>query len=419
MSRLTVPKPIVHPEHGIESLRSFIRRTASIYSVSPGQLLRYLFESSEICNRIGESPRRPPHHSAGTFGYSPNVLAIVERLRVITTIPSPENMTLLKVSPALSAGSRQAQYSYRRICPICQASFSESQYTSTFEPLLWTLSTVSYCHIHRLPLEKFDSSSDDEIRRTSYGPPRWRTYESWDLTESILLIRYCADASMPKAPFQAPQTFLREFLNVRGMGIADFAQLMGDTASNVQHRVDGMGVTLETVFRFGRRLAISPLEILVSPVLAARSTTLFDIADHARTALGEDRVEHREMHPLATQQKLRNLVEVALSKADPLPPFREVCHSLPVSTGFGRYHLGELAVAYTRRRRVEANDQRVARRQAATAAAHDTLRSQGLHSSLKRTERAIREQTGLPKLLVREGLRAALADDPSMKSEPK
>jgi len=411
MKLLAAPSPIIDPDLGIESLGSFLHRLARVYNASAHQMLRYLCESSEVSTLVGQKPYRSTRPSGE--GYSSSVKALVYRIQAATGLANVSAMTLLRVAPALTPRGHRAFSPSRRSCPECTKEFNKTFGKDVFEPLLWAMATVTFCPIHRVPLRALahrqPTSPIEAWLADRQLNAKWSSYEQWRLNETIALLSFCSEAKATEVTADAVRLFLTQYMELRGLAIADFAQLTSFPYGNLKRHIEGINAfTLTTVFAVGQRLAISPVSILSDPREAAKSTSLFDIRNHASCEdASAPRISHAH-HSSSLPDILRARIINLLSRDDPLPPLISICLALNVSTGYARHHLGSEVAMYLKRRRSEARKARIARLREATKEVRRVIKTNGTITSIKRTEKAIRSRTHLPKHLLLQELKRAL-----------
>lgn len=410
MKIIVAPKPIVHPDLGIESLISYLGRFASAYNVSTHQILRLLCESDEVSHRLGEQSYRAPSTRSSFSGYSDQIIALVRRLKAATDLDDPSAMTLIRLGPALSERSRGVIAQERKTCSKCLEDFNRDEGLRNFEPLIWSLATIDFCPIHKVPLQKALQARKDPFLSKYLSERRaaraWNPYEAWRAKETLALVSYCADSNSVDAVPHAPRVFLNEYMAARDLKIADFVQLTGACYGNLKRQLEGVsGVALKTVFEIAQSLAISPLNILIDPVDTARSNSLFDIRDHAQEVRKDLPKESHIHHPISVQQELYVRMTTLLSRSDPLPSLRHVCHQLHVSTGFARHHLKVEVNEYLKRRKSETARSSWARRRAVREEVGRHVAKNRMGLCIKKSEKIIRDRTHLPKHLLLEELR--------------
>lgn len=412
MRPLAAPRPVVHPELGIESMESYLRRLASVYHCSSHQMLRYLCESSEVSKLVGQRPYRAPPTSAVLSGYSTGVRSLVDRLRAATDIENPAAMTLLRLGPALAGYSQGVLSSCKRLCAKCMETMVMGEKAPECRPILWSLATISFCPVHKVPLVidpgSLRASSMLEIAAMRQGSLRWNSYAQWRLDETFALLSFCSDVAANDVVVDAPKVFLNEYMARRHLTLADMAQLSGAHYGNLKRQLEGtLRVTLATVFAIGQRLAISPLGILTDPRGAARTTSLFDIHDHAKDVEGSIPKGSHRHHPHQVLKQLRGRMVALLAMQAPLPALRSVCHEMNVSTGYARHHLSAETTEYLHRRLREAMKVRMARRDAARTEAKQVVGKFGKGLPIKHIEIELRKRTRLPKYLLLDELARA------------
>lgn len=409
-------KPLValplleYPGLGIESLSSYLRRLAGVYSVSAHQMLRFLCESKEVSDLVHEAPFRADHISQKTLGgYAPSVRRFAVRLDAAIGKSFAAKMTLLRIGPALTANCMGVISFKRRHCLECVREMKLSEDLPLGEPLIWTLATISTCPVHGTRLEIADGVAWHGP--DAYPSDRPSKYECWQVSESMKLLEFCSAEPLNQVITNAPQVFLSAFIRQRHLALADFVQLTGLPYGNLKRQIDGrLRVSLKTLFAMAQRLALSPLDILADPLGAARSETLFSIADHAREVTESAKAGKHPHHAKQVYEQLKVDMTELLASDKALPALRTVCHSRGVSTGFARYRMSDIANKYQARRCRESIAERTRLRKDASRAAEQALRGMNGAVSLKRTEQMLRKKTGLAKHILSPALRRALVE---------
>jgi hypothetical protein len=138
----------------VESLTGYIARLADAHNVSTGVLL-----SRELLPRIRAASPTPIATTSSTFVYDAQVLNgtgetsrnWVQLLQRMTGIGSLDRLTLL---PWRQVISHQSLFRRTRAwCPSCYSDWTRSS-LPIYEPLLWTIGTVSHCPVHRRALKE-------------------------------------------------------------------------------------------------------------------------------------------------------------------------------------------------------------------------------------------------------------------------
>jgi AraC-like DNA-binding protein len=142
----------------VESLTGYIARLAEAHDVSTGALM-----SRELLPRVREASSHCAYKASAqpcsTFVYQSHVLngvrecseSFVRVLESLTGFRSLRGLTLLAWKEVIS--NRNVLKSIRAWCPCC---FEEWRCSSlrVYEPLLWSIGSVSYCPLHLRALEE-------------------------------------------------------------------------------------------------------------------------------------------------------------------------------------------------------------------------------------------------------------------------
>jgi len=156
----------------VESLCSYIAALAKEHSCSTSNFLKE--EIIPLSQRISgpsfgsSADSRPAKVECPRWkdlnSYGPVTTRVVAALEYGTGVSEICRMTLLSLDGVVTQG---ALYPQRRWCPYCLEEFRNSG--RVFEPLLWSLSLVSSCSIHKAPLQ----SSCGRCSRTSSYLREW------------------------------------------------------------------------------------------------------------------------------------------------------------------------------------------------------------------------------------------------------
>jgi len=323
-------------------------------------------------------------------------------------------MTLKRIGPALAANGVGAVASNRRYCPQCVNEMKCHEGGIIWEPLVWSLSSLTCCPIHNEPLHFACSERGELVERQSELPDCLRhdrrdNCEDWQRAESLKLAAFCAEDPDDQVTKDAPKVFLNTYMQYRSMALADFCQITGLPYGNLKRQTEGkIGFTLRTVFKIAQRLALSPTDVLAEPVETARKDSLFSVANHGDDAATSALPDMRRNHAKQVYGELLKDIQNLLASDPLLPSLRSVCHARGVSTGYARYRMPKDVAEFMARHQREAMAQHMKRWKEATDAAKAALAEAGsCRPSLKRTERLLREKTGLPKHLLSPALREA------------
>lgn len=412
MTPLVRLEPVCDLDLGVESFPSYLRRLAGVYGISLHQMLRYLCESTEVSQLVDESPFRAAVSSPKRLGgYSELVGKITRRAQAATGVASLAGTTLQRIGPALSKNNTSLIAKERRYCPRCKQEMAEDE-VADWEPLAWGLATLTCCVKHDIPLEIAPS---EWHKLGQLADPRLRSYlvtarrgddGAWCKEESRKLLRFCASDPTNLVREGAPRLFLNTYLQVRHLQIADFCQVTGLPRGNLSRQMTGeLSFTLRSVFGVAECLAVSPTDIFEDPVAVAEEVTLLNIPDHG-PELSRSHAAHPH-HSVDVYRSLKRELLALLQSSDPLPPLTQVCHARGVSTGFARHRMPAEVRDYHRRRRGEMLKQRQELRTRASQVAQEGIKKSSGRLSLKRTERELRAQTGLPKHLLLPALQKA------------
>lgn len=138
----------------VESLTGYIARLAAAHSVSPGTLV-----SHELLSRIRAASPAPIAETSTTFIYESQVLngtgetsrKWVQLLQRLTGVSLLDKLTLLTWQQVISQQSLFRRT--RAWCPSCYEGWRQAK-LPIYEPLLWTIRSVSHCPLHRRALKE-------------------------------------------------------------------------------------------------------------------------------------------------------------------------------------------------------------------------------------------------------------------------
>jgi len=412
MTLLAPLQPIFEDSLGIESFTSYLRRLASIHAVRLSLLIRYLCESTEVSQLVGAPPFRAVTHVPRMLSsYGDIVRSLVERAEAATGIQKLRSTTLLHLEPALGRNGMGALSAARRFCPDCVLAMQANTSDTIAEPLLWSLGPISCCPIHHRSLAVAESEwhrrlEDSQPEMPSFS--RWDAYEPWRIAEALKLLAFGSEHPELSAQKNAPVQFLRAFMRHRQFQLCDLVQLTGCPHGNLQRQLEGtLRMSLKTIFAFAQQLALSPVDILFDSEATAAPTSLFDESVHAREVAAHIPRASHPRRPKTMLAQMQHRLKTLLDSSLPLPSFKSVCHAAGVSTGYVRHKLPTASATYQKRRIRECAHRRTCRKKEAEARARQIIATEGIPSNLRKTERALRDETGLSKNLLEHALKSA------------
>ncbi|WP_181280551.1 TniQ family protein [Aphanothece hegewaldii] len=148
-SRLFPLLPVGIGTHYVESLTSYISRLAFTHSLRSGVLVEKEF-SAFIDKQYGVAHLRQVSHASCAFnGTGAMAQDLVRILSHLTYRDDLHLLTLLPWSDILT--SRNLLRSKRAWCPLCYKKWLDDG-QSIYEPLLWSLSVINICPVHKIPL---------------------------------------------------------------------------------------------------------------------------------------------------------------------------------------------------------------------------------------------------------------------------
>lgn len=411
MRPLVAMKFMRHPILGVESFPSYLRRLASLYFVSLHQMLRYLSESEEVSVLVKEKPFRLGLTTPVPLtGYVESVHKLARRVAVATGVGDIAATTLIRIGPSLTSNSSGAIAPKRRFCQICAVEMMGVDSGVLWEPMIWSMATIARCPVHGQPLTEADHqwrnlnpAVHDHVAIRS-GKLPMPDIEQWRYVETIRLFDYCSVEPENFTSNDSPSTFIREFLMRHGMSLADFSKHVGIGWGSIERKMHGeQGTSLKVVFNLAQKLAVSPVDILSNPVETVRQMPLFDLP----CDVGKGLEAHRNIHPAQTGDLLVMDLRQLLASDKELPPLELVCRARGVSSGFARHNMPNEVSSFMKRRWSENGRRAANRRHQAYVVAREALNDPidpDASVSIKRTEKALRMKSGLPKHLLLRAL---------------
>ncbi len=411
MKPLVAMEAMRHPVLGVESFTSYLRRLATLYSVSLHQMLRYLCESEEISSLVGEAPFRMSFNTPTTLsGYVGSVGNLIKRVAVATGVQNVAATTLLRIGPSLTPIATGSIVTKRRYCGMCASEMRVDDEQPLWEPLIWSLATVGRCPLHGRFLDQaghqwksFDSLhiAPGTVRLRRGTVPH---LEQWRIAETSSLIDYCSTEPMALTVENAPTVFIAEFMAQHRLSVLEFAKRTGFGYTSIERKLGGAQKTsLTSVFSLAQRLAMSPIDILSDPISTARQTSLFDFSGDI-DRYPENR---KKAHPAVTRDLLVSDLRRLLASSSALPPLELVCRARGVSTGFARHSMPGEVSSYTIRRFGEIGERRNRCHERARRLAEEALTDPDDPDailSMKRTEKKLRAVSGMPKHVLQQAL---------------
>lgn len=168
MSQLFPISVIAEGTSETESLSSVLHRLAYMHSVTVGEILRIIYQ--KYVGVIGLDNIRVDFRNERILQVfsRPNYAAksLTSALEAITGLPNLARTTLLPLMPVLD----RAQCAYSRDMKWCRACFRELSVAGEqgYYKLIWSLRTVTKCHIHGILLETRCGSCGSHQNTYSY-----------------------------------------------------------------------------------------------------------------------------------------------------------------------------------------------------------------------------------------------------------
>lgn len=407
----------------VEALSSYLIRLAQAHATSVGRLIEVSsahYPTEHIKSHRGivatrlSAFIRPSHTTEAVVDTISKALGTERR--------DLARMTLLCLDKALGRGVWM--YSARlRWCPAC---LTESRLSGapTYLRLRWQLLDQDACDDHRIRLrdrcpicnaEQDSLGSRSDVSRCVRCNEPLDHFDWSDIADDYeaklgsALIAYVATHGDIRFKPGGPErvlTHVRGEMHRRGMHEAFERMLRKAGYLRIENGASAM--TLASAIRISEALNIPVLELLQGTVRGTTQPLIFnrshfgDVSSSRRRKIGERRKLRRDT--------LLQAVEVVAAHAN--PSLSAVATQVGTSLGGIRYHFPELAAAIVDRfSRVRAEERRAARISAKNAV-REKLRTgcslEGTPIGAKKALRQLRQETSLPKNLLRAEIRTEL-----------
>lgn len=406
----------------IESLSSYIHRLARVHGVTIGHLLRHVY--SVYADEFKKFRQTPPEFiSRGDLGVyvRPNNTTIetVQVIEHVTGNKSLRSSTFLSLLKVLDRSSG-IYSSYLRWCPACMGEF-EAQDDEGYFKLLWQLKPIVHCPIHGVPLldvcphcggrqgtfgirnsavycQNCGESLSDGVDRDNLSNS-WEV-EAPDLIELVDLISRDINLEFSEVGVRKVVSYLFDLAWNNNEEEKLWAVIpRGECISiDTGHKP----ITLTLARRVAHRLGVKLTDLLSgsidmykSPLDGSWSNDLpMDIRPKKR----------RKFH---NREKLHeNIIKVLneYKKHHP-PPLKLVAEKVDVSTDCIRYQFPAVAQKIVANHKQWRQAEQLKKRHEARVAAFkyfNDITTSGVAKSRKSAYKKIREETGLPKFLLKE-----------------
>lgn len=406
----------------VESLPSYLHRMALEHGLFVGEFIRYLYSyAPELggCDYV-----KPPSYlkpEAFISGNSTNSL-ICRYLEVATgsQIADSPYLVLGRVLVS-SAGEIHPGF---RWCPEC---FREMEVAETprYFKLIWHMSAVSACPLHRTPLvDRCIQCGCDQTtyrKQSSLGvcqdcetPLSRREVSATDIVGSWMdigndLIELFRDfyeqgqKDLPKDGLEQSVNQLLDYYWTREREDEFYELLDRDELLAVVHGQKHL--SLKSVRRLAYRLGISIYELLSGNAHQTSAVTESESFCHLPPSFAEESHKVQRNHRDILEGVLGYLREVT----DP-PSVREVADSFSVSIGYLQYRHPSLVARIVREHQDYVEREKLSKRVRAQSMALSYFideRYEKCPQSRRQAYRKLREETGLPKFMLRRAIQTA------------
>lgn len=404
----------------IESISSYVQRAAVIHSVSVNHLLEYSF------GWYREKQGGISYHeygACGTIAYLSRPKSSTEDLiKVLAYVTGEKNLrsgTFLAINNALDRAVGQFA-SHMRWCPSCMYEYEIAEDPGYYK-LIWSLLDISHCPEHRVEL--IDKCPECESYQDGFGHKdicrvcqkcgaslgRHAEYEeivpSWKLKGLDLLVLVEKIAKEPCLIY--PENGIKNLLST----IFDKAwdrqeedllwskiprdEYLGLTCGNTT-------VSLQIARRFAARLGVNLHNLLLGEIDSLPGILepewFKDIPKEFKPKKRKNKHNRDEI--------FTKLLDYSSDKYQDEPlPFNQVAKLIGVSKGYLEYHFPEVCSSIVEKYRIWEQQKQLKMRHAARVEALKYFNlNDASYTTLSRKNalRAIRENTGLPKNMLRE-----------------
>ena len=405
----------------IESLSSYIHRLARVHGVTIFQLLRHVYESyAEDFKSFRQEP--PVFQSRGDLAIyvRPNNTTI-ETVRILEHVTGNQflrSSTFLILLKALDRSSG-VYSSYLRWCPACMGEF-EAQDDEGYFKLIWQLKAIVHCPIHgALLLDKCPNCGNHQgtfrIRSPSVrcqkcgkslseGINNGNLSNSWvveapDLTELVDLISRNSDLEFPEDGVRkvVSHLFDRAWHNQEEKELWEIIPRDECISIDTGHKPITLTIARRIAYRLGIKLTdlLSGTIDMFGPQLDPSWSNSLPLE-----------IKPKKRRKLHNREQLHESIVKILdeAKAHNPPPLRVVAEKIGVSTDCIRYQFPAVAQKIVEKHKHWREAEQVRKRRQARAEAFRYFTdksSGGIGRSRKSAYKKIREETGLPKFLLK------------------
>lgn len=412
----------------VESLSSYVHRLAFEHGIYVGELLRYAY--SNAIDEIGGPDERPevPNYIKTGVLVRPSTTSkmYVDLFKVLTRHDAQQGI-LWFLDGVISDTTGEIVKGFKW-CPECFYEMEQIGDEPYFK-LIWHLSCVTSCHLHRTPLlEKCPHCGCDQVSYIKKQP-----------------IGYCQRCSqkLSKRKHRLKASEISHSWNLTG---SDLVQLFQDLANNPHEAItlDGMRTSLDLMFDYywsqqreeelyqimgrDKLLAVIFGQRNISLKMARRfaykmGLSLFDLlsgsAHQTSAVLNSEWVcELPPAFMLANKKEkhnhraiLRKINKVLVHSKEP-PSLKSLAEAVNISVGYLDYRHPVLAKSVVKEHQeyIERKQQKkIHYAQSVALKYYNDEKYSKVNKSRKQAYRVLREETGLPKFMLKKAIQDAYA----------
>jgi hypothetical protein len=348
----------------IESFASFFARLCNAHGCSLCQMARFLasWRSQALGTTVTLSETTVyTHDGAGLFGYRERVEAYVDIVKDAVGFEHLRRCTLIPLRPILPVPSHDSVKSNRAWCEQCFR--DDLSGNSPYDRLLWTLSGITRCPVHRVTLrtlcprcncvQRFYNRCGDpsicwKCDALLIGPADQLApaFESplgeTDLCELVTSISTGELTQATVGVFGAFEATLRQIVSPVSAAVLSIAEPSG----RARALKAPINPSLKTMLRKAHAAGVPLLRIVQDPVSAALEAgqLFFDRNMIAAKA--------RIRHPKELLGDARRVLKTYVAKplSEQLPPLWQVADEIGVTKSYLRHHLAVMVGKYQRHR---------------------------------------------------------------------
>lgn len=412
----------------VESLPSYIHRCAFEHGVYVGELIRFAYKNG--IKHVDDT-----HQEIGPPKYIkvPELVRPERSTRMLVDVfsymtkQSLGNSVLWFINNSLGRSRNEIVKGFRW-CPECFSEMGSLEQEPYFK-LIWHMTSVKACHIHRTPLiEKCEFCGCDQtsfkkqravglcqrcgksLSKRKHAITEEQIYNSWDDIglDMVRLFKDLSSVPINSLPYGGIKQSLESLYDVYWKKDCekDFFRLL--SKNEMLAVVFGPNkVSLKTARKIAYRLGVSLFELMSGE--AAKTNEVLDKRMFCKLPIGylEPERKVKKDH----EKILKHINKLLRRSATPIP-WRKISEKVGVSVGYLDYRYPLLAKDVKRRYENYIQKERLKKIYTAQKVAMQYFfdeKYSGQAQSRKQAYRVLRAETGLPKFMLKKAIQNAYA----------